>query len=148
MQIFWNNVTKYFLTLLTNHLCGVTVAGFIEAGFTDSNQVKCLILLWPTDTWGKVSYCTLYDGCHLTSVHNIQHFKKFCWMHHLKSCLSCASTVICLQCFDTVGWAEEHPVCKKWVMRCHCIPKPYHLLVHLNSDWFSISGAVLPRLSW
>jgi len=23
----------------------------------------------------------------------------------------------CLQCFDTVGWAE-HPACKNWVMRC------------------------------
>jgi len=28
---------------------------------------------------------------------------------------------LCLQHFDTVGWAphqEEHPACKKWVMRC------------------------------
>ena len=46
MQIFWNNVTKYFLTLLTNHLCGVIVAGFIEAGFADSNQVNHSLALY------------------------------------------------------------------------------------------------------
>jgi len=28
------------------------------------------------------------------------------------------------------------------------IPKPLHLLPHLNSDWFYLSGTGLPRLSW
>ena len=30
---------------------------------------------------------------------------------------------MCLQCFDTVGWASGsavHPTCKNWVMRCWC----------------------------
>ena len=31
---------------------------------------------------------------------------------------------------------------------CHCIPKPHHLLSHLNPDWFYPSGSGLPRLSW
>jgi len=26
------------------------------------------------------------------------------------------------------------------------IPKPHHLLPHLNPDWFNLSGAGLPRL--
>ena len=28
------------------------------------------------------------------------------------------------------------------------IPKPYHLLPHLNLDWFYLSGTGLPILSW
>jgi len=28
------------------------------------------------------------------------------------------------------------------------IPKPYHLLRHLNPDWLYLSGTGLPRLSW
>jgi len=27
-------------------------------------------------------------------------------------------------------------------------PKAYRLLFHLNPDWFYLSGAGLPRLSW
>jgi len=66
-----------------------------------------------------------------------------------------------------VGRQEEHPVCNNWVMRCwcgylygarcrlfalssswcHCIPKPRHLLPHLNPDWFYLSGIGLLRLS-
>ena len=59
----------------------------------------------------------------------------------------------------------EHPACENWVMRCWCgylsgarcrlfvhgpadataIPKPHRLLLHLNSDWFYLSGTGLPR---
>ena len=66
------------------------------------------------------------------------------------------SPASCFQCFDTLGW-EEHPAGKNWVMRCRCgylcgarcrsfaygpanataIPKPRHLMPHLNSDWFT-----------
>jgi len=28
------------------------------------------------------------------------------------------------------------------------IPKPHHLLPHLNPNWFYLSGTGLPRLSW
>jgi len=35
-----------------------------------------------------------------------------------------------------------------WSSWCHCIPKPSHLLPHLNPDWFYLSGTSLPRLSW
>ena len=28
------------------------------------------------------------------------------------------------------------------------IPKPHHLLPHLNPDWFYLSRTGLPRLSW
>ena len=67
----------------------------------------------------------------------------------------------CLQCFDTVNWAsgrayglqklsdevlvwlsvwtEVQIVCI-WSSWCHCIPKPHHLLPHLNPDWFYLSG--------
>jgi len=30
----------------------------------------------------------------------------------------------------------------------HCIPKPHHLLPHLNPDWFYFSGTGLCRLFW
>ena len=44
-------------------------------------------------------------------------------------------------------WSEVQIVCI-WPSWCHCIPKPHHLLPHLNSDWFYLSGTSLPRLSW
>ena len=64
-----------------------------------------------------------------------------------------------------VGCQEEHQACKNWVMRCWCgylcgarcrlfaygpadataIPKPDHLLPHLNPDWFYLSGIGSPR---
>ena len=64
-----------------------------------------------------------------------------------------------------VGHQEEHPACKNWVMRCrcgylsvarcrffciwpswcHCIPKPHHLLPHVNPDWYYHAGTGLPR---
>ena len=67
-----------------------------------------------------------------------------------------------------VGRQEEHPACKNLVMRCWCgylsgarcrlfaygpadaaaIPKPHHLLPHLNPDRFYLSGTGLPRLFW
>jgi len=75
----------------------------------------------------------------------------------------------CPECFDTVGWAsgrapnlyklsdevlvwlsvwsEVQIVCM-WSSWCHCIPKRYRLLPHLNPDWFYLSGAGLPRMSW
>ena len=70
-----------------------------------------------------------------------------------------------------VGHQEEHPACKHWVMRwgvgvviclergadClhvvslfHCIPKPHHLLSHLNmywllSCWYRLTQVVLEK---
>ena len=46
-------------------------------------------------------------------------------------------------------WIEVQIVCT-WSSWCHCIHKPHHLLPHLNSDWFYLSGigTGLPRLSW
>jgi len=76
-----------------------------------------------------------------------------------------ASQVLCLQCSDAVGWAagrasglyklsdevlvwlsvwsEVQIVCirSSW---CHCIPKPHHLLHHLNQDWFYLSDILIP----
>jgi len=63
-----------------------------------------------------------------------------------------------------VGHQEQHPACKNWVMRCWCgylsaarwrlfaygpahataTPKPYHLLPHLNPDWFYLSVPIYP----
>jgi len=38
-------------------------------------------------------------------------------------------------------WTEVQIVCI-WSSRCHCIPKPYHLLPHLYPNWFYLSGTV------
>ena len=68
------------------------------------------------------------------------------------------------------GHQQEHPACKKlndevlvWLSdpsaaRCRlfaygsvdatAIPKPHHLLPHLNPHWFYLSGTGLPRLFW
>ena len=70
--------------------------------------------------------------------------------------LSCAFNAVTL----LLGRQEEHPACRKltdevlmwlsvwnevrivciWSSWCHCIPKPHHLLLHLNPDWFYFSG--------
>jgi len=67
-----------------------------------------------------------------------------------------AFSALTLVGFLLVGRQEEHPACKNRVMRCWCgylsgvrcrsfaygpadataIPKPRHLLPHLNPDWF------------
>ena len=74
----------------------------------------------------------------------------------------------CLQCSDTVGWAAGRAsgLWENWVVRCWCcylsgarcrlfacgpadataIPKPHHLLLHLNRYWFYLSDTGLPRL--
>ena len=44
-------------------------------------------------------------------------------------------------------WSEVQIVCIS-SSGCHCIPKPHHLLSHLNPDWFYPSDSGLPRLSW
>jgi len=45
--------------------------------------------------------------------------------------------VICLEC----GSRDLHMV--------HLMPLPPHrLLLHYNPEWFNLSGAGLPRLSW
>jgi len=45
------------------------------------------------------------------------------------------------------AWNKVQIVCilSGW---CHCLPKPHHLLPHLNPDWFYLSRTGLPRLSW
>jgi len=34
-----------------------------------------------------------------------------------------------------------------WSSWCYCFPNPRHLMLHLNPDWFYLSGIGLPRLS-
>ena len=66
-----------------------------------------------------------------------------------------------------VGHEEEHPACKYSVVRCWCgylsgarcrlfaygladataIPKPHHLLPHLNPDCFSVFAFLIPAYS-
>ena len=41
--------------------------------------------------------------------------------------------------------SEVQTVCI-WSSWRHCIPKPHHLLPHLNPDWFYLSGTGLSRL--
>jgi len=64
-----------------------------------------------------------------------------------------------LQCFDTVGWAsgrvsglyklsdEVLVWLSVWslVQIVAAIPKPHHLLPHLNPDWFLPRDAMHPR---
>jgi len=45
--------------------------------------------------------------------------------------------IICLQC----GANDLH------VVQRMPLP-PHHLLLHLNPDWFNLSGAGLPGMSW
>jgi len=44
-------------------------------------------------------------------------------------------------------WSEVQIVCI-WSSWYHCVPKPCHLLPHINQDWFYLSDTSLPRLSW
>ena len=51
------------------------------------------------------------------------------------------------RCVVLSVWNEVQIVCI-WSIWCHCIPKPHHLLPHLNPDWFLyLSGTGLPKLS-
>jgi len=92
----------------------------------------------------------------------------FSCFHYVLCYLSAVTGVVFSALMLLVGHQEEHPACKHWLMGCWCgclsgarcrlfaygpaddtaIPKPHHLLPHLNPDWFHLSGAGLPRLSW
>ena len=41
-------------------------------------------------------------------------------------------------------WSEMQIVCI-WYIRCHCHPKPHHLLPHLNPDWYRLIWVVLEK---
>ena len=43
------------------------------------------------------------------------------------------------------AWSEVQMICI-WSSWCHCHPQ--NLLLHWNPEWFNLSGAGLPRLSW
>ena len=88
-------------------------------------------------------------------------YTDFDWMF-----LQCIAGAFCTLTL-LVGHQEEHPACKKlsdgvlvWLSvwskvqifalgpaDATAIPKPHHLLPHLNPDWFYLSGTSLPRLS-
>ena len=113
---------------------------------------------WDLDcwTWQLHSHKCSWLQCHSISHNESDHW----WLVGLHFAFS-ALTLL-------AGRQEEHPACKNWVMRCWCgylsgvrcrlfaygpadataIPKPRHLLRHLNPDWFYLSGTGLPRLSW
>ena len=77
---------------------------------------------------------------------------------------------LCLQCFDTVGWASGRASFLQklsdevlvWFYLCgaRCrlfaygpadaaaIPQPHYLLSRINPDWYYFSGTCLPRLKW
>ena len=98
-----------------------------------------------------------------TSRWNVQQRVSRWWWRLLPSvtCRSVWFTALTL----LIGQQEEHPVCKNWVMRCWwgylpgaryrlsaygpadatAIPKPHHLLLHSNPDWFYLSSPGLPR---
>jgi len=99
--------------------------------------------------------------CHSNALNSYMHTN---WKNRRKVLLrnSAFSTLTLL-----VGRQEEHPECKIkwrsigvviclrwganrciWSSWCHCIPKPHHLLSHLNPDSFYLSGASLSRMSW
>ena len=104
--------------------------------------------------WGVKLYSN--SNSNLTSLFLCLRF-DFCW----PLCALCALTLF-------IGRREEHPACKKssdgvlmllsvcskvqivciWSSWCHCMPKPRHLLPHLNPNWFYLSGTGSPRLSW
>ena len=66
-----------------------------------------------------------------------------CWLGIRKSCKKLSDEVLVWLSV----WSEVQIVCI-WSSGCHCIPKPHHLLSHLNPDWFYLSNTGLPRLCW
>jgi len=94
-----------------------------------------------------------------TTITSLQH-----WVSTFMNNITCSSALTLL-----AGRQEQHPACKKlsdevlvWLfvwseVQTVCtnygpadaaaIPKPHHLLCHLNSDWFYLSGTSLVRLS-
>jgi len=89
----------------------------------------------------------------LESLWNVQYFSLFCtttrpwqcWLGIRKSIRPVrierwsVGVVICLE------RGALQTVCL-WSRWCHCIPKPHHLLPHLNPDWFYLSRYWLTQI--
>jgi len=123
---------------------------------------------WPcsksmTAEWPLFRHCRISRHYPDIFADSLQHSHLLCNSREAYISICAFSALIPL-----VGHQEEHPACKNWVMRCWCgylsrercrlfaygsadataVLKPHHLLPRLNPDWFYLSGAGLPRLSW
>ena len=111
--------------------------------------------------WTSFSYFLLYFFpcwfC-VTIYGNAKVFKRdghyllsFTLNHFKSSDITCAWRLAVSALTLLVGQQYEDPACKKLsdeVLVWLSVPKPHHLLPHINPDWFQLSGTGLPRLSW
>ena len=80
---------------------------------------------------------------------------KYLQKIHNSSCVRKVSTRNQQYCFFNLMWCWCGYLfgarCKLFAYGpadATAIPKPHHLLPHLNPHWFYLSGTGLPRLSW
>jgi len=131
----------------------------------------CEVIGWEDSFWNFM-LCVELGVNYITFTQHVYGSVSFyTFLYSMLSVLSCHCHAL-LQAFSAltllVRNQEEYPACKNWVMRCWCsklsgmrcrlfayglfdataIPKPHHLLPHLNPDWFYLSVTSLPSLSW
>jgi len=128
-----NNAKYYYNTFMLTF--------FIMKTF--SQHKKCLLHLWYLTVWKCVASLRQYYKLLSTRTWDCSVLPSVLWV---------------------VDHQEEHPACKNWVLGCWCgylsearcrlsswfhyIPKPCHLLPHLNLDWFYLSTTGLAKLFW
>jgi len=106
-----------------------------------------------------------YKKCKRETYHNQSNLNDNIYFFIFFNFILQVHMIFYLQCFDTVGWASggasglyklcwcgylSGAMCRLFAYgpaNATAIPKPHHLLLHLNPDWFSLSGTGLPRLS-
>ena len=126
-----------------------------------SVKSRLVLPFWYWLTWVVLEKGAVKRVCACVCVCVLLPWAEYCWFYGFFSVIDLS----CSPLISLVGRQEEHPACKNWVMWCWCgylsgarcrlfahgsadataIPEPYHLLPHLNPDWFYFSGTGLPR---
>jgi len=157
------HVIRCCLKMMPWHLYTILVDCIAKMPF-----VHCSCVKWDT----SFNFLEVWFGFQFTVMFSLYNICVFTCFYVIIDMLICSYQCIChpVSAFIAltllVGHQQEHPACKNWVMRCWCgylsgarcrlfaygladataIQKP-NLLLHLNPDWFYLSGAGLRWLS-
>jgi len=146
LSVHWNNA---FHRIFHSCWCdSVSPVLFSCNTLTMSYMTGSTINLFRKKTWNIICVCILLQK-------NVSETKLSAFRPSICFVFKCVP-ILCLQYFDTVGWHEGHPACKKlsggmlawlyvwvnmqtykWPSWCHCHSLS---LAPVNPDWFYLPG--------
>ena len=124
--------------LFNGPLSGTTQVSRYQKGKTNLDFTEARDSEWQWHQLGHMQVCTLLQADNHASTPPLSFLQAGCpsWRPTNSD--------------EVLVWlsicSEVQNVCI-WSSWCYCIPRPRHLLLYLNPDWFCLSLTSLPRLS-